>query len=279
MAHAAPASRRTYAQAAFDALPDLGAALACAIAWIAPQALGFDLLMWAAPAYFVEFPLALLLTFAGVRRMSEGQLGRREKIRVVLVPALVLAALSGLLLGLEGLVALLWLGTLTIVRLLRGEAETSPTVRGAWLVYDRKERSFTMPEHKPAPRAGLIVVPAGHEQVMAAVTIGTFIWIPLSFLVLPAFGTGGATPAYAASVGWTDTAPGSLFPAHYCLAAGLILFTVRGLAHFEGVGEAPPARVEDDELLKDVIEKIEGRRPGGPKAPPANLPRRRKRGP
>lgn len=262
---AAPPSRRTYAAAALDALPDFVAAAACAVAWRAPQAFGFDLLMWAAPAYFVELPLALLLTYAGVRRFRTGQLSRPEKIRVVVVPALVLAALSGLLLGREGLVALLWLGSLTIVRLLCDTPERSAAVPGAWLVYDRGQHRIEMPQHKPAPRSGLIVVPAGHEQVMAAVTIGTWIWIPILFLLLPPFGSGGATPEYAASVGWNDTLPGHMFPAHACLAAGLVLFALRGLAHFEGVGDPAPARVEDDEVLQDVIEKVEGRRPPTPR--------------
>lgn len=216
-----PAPRRSYQQAAIDALPDLLAALACALAWIAPQAPGFDLLMWTAPAYFVELPLAILLGFAGVRRL-DGRLERREKLRMVVVPALVLAALSGLLLGAPGLLALGWLGALTVWRLVRDEPETSPVAHGAWLVYDRAERSFSLQERRPAPRRGLVVVPAGHEQVMAAVTIGAWIWIPIAFLVLPPLGTGGATPDYAAGVGWEDTLPGRVFPAHLCVARGLL---------------------------------------------------------
>jgi hypothetical protein len=247
-----------------DALPDLLAAIACATAWIRPDALGFDLLMWTAPLYFVELPLALVLLFAGVRRMNAGELSRREKLRVVLVPALLLAALAGWLLGSEGLIAVLWLGSLQVWRLLRGTPESSAVAHGSWLVYDRLARSYSMEERRPQARKGLVVVPAGHEQVMAAVTLGCWVWVPISFLLLaPNFGVGGVTPEYAAAVGWNATLLGkATLPAHWCLAAGLILFTLRGLAHFEGLDDEPPPRIEDDALLQEVIDRVEGRGAG-----------------
>ena len=70
MATTAPANR-TWTDATLDAIPDALAALACGLAWKAPDALGFDLLDYAAPLFFIELPLATSsLPTAGAYRVS-----------------------------------------------------------------------------------------------------------------------------------------------------------------------------------------------------------------
>lgn len=261
MAHA-PAARRTLREAALDALPDVLAALACGIAWASPRAPGFDLLSFAAPLYFVELPLALLTTLAGVRRIQDGVLSRIDKLRFVLIPTLVLLLLATALLGWAGAVAVAWLGSIQIACLLWQGPDTRAAVPGLWLVFGRPSTWFDTATVRPAPEKGLYVVPAGHEQLIALVTLAAWFIIPAAFLLLPSFGVGGVDEAYAASVGWRETPIGQLVPAHLALAAGLILFAVRALCHFEDLREPPPADVETDPVLQDVIEKIEGRRPG-----------------
>ena len=257
----APAATRTYGDAALDALPDVLAALACAIAWIAPHALGFDLLAYAAPLYFVELPLAFVTTLAGVRRIQDGVLSRRDKLRFVLVPTLVLMLLATALLGWAGAIGVAWLGAIQIARLLWQGRDTRAAVPGLWLVFGRPSTWFDTETFRPPPVKGVYVVPIGHEQLMALVTLATWFVIPFAFLLLPSFGVAGADEAYAASVGWRDTPIGKLVPAHVALAAGLILFAVRALCHFEDVGQVPPADIETDPVLQDVIDKVEGQRP------------------
>jgi hypothetical protein len=264
MSDRVPVASRTYGSAILDALPDALAAAACGIAWAAPRALGFDLLAGAAPLYFIELPLAVIVAFAGVRRLRDPRWSLRARARYVVLPTLLLALLGGALLGPWGLLAILWLGSLTLARLLASTPDTSPEVPGLWLVFRLRSKQgeprYYMAPDRPAPEPGMAVVPAGHAQLMAAVTIATWFAIPCSFLLFPDFGAGGATPGYAAAVGWTGTAIGQLVPAHVALAAGLVLFALRTLSHFEGIGEPPAARIEDDPLLQEVIEKVEGRR-------------------
>lgn len=263
MSDRAPVATRTYGSAALDALPDALAAAACAIAWADPRALGFDLLASAAPLYFIELPLAVIVAFAGVRRLRDPRWSLRAKARYVVLPVLVLAVFGGALLGPWGLLAILWLGGLTLARLLASTPDTSPEVQGLWLVFRLRSKQgeprYYMAPDRPAPEPGMAVVPAGHAQLMAAVTIATWFAIPCAFLLFPDFGTGGATPAYAAAVGWDATPVGHWVPAHLALAAGLILFALRTLSHFEGIGEPPAARIEDDPVLQEVVEKVEGR--------------------
>jgi hypothetical protein len=257
-----PAARRTLGEAALDALPDALAALACAIAWASPRALGFDLLAYAAPLYFVELPLALVTTLAGVRRIQDGVLSRLDKLRFVLVPTLVLLLLATTLLGAAGAIAVAWLGSVQIARLLWQGPDTRAAIPGLWLIFGRPSTWFDTETFRPPPEKGVHAVPVGHEQLMALVTLATWFIIPAAFLLLPAFGVGGADEAYAASVGWRGTPIGRLVPAHLALAAGLILFALRALCHFEDLREPPPADIETDPVLQDVIEKLEGRRPG-----------------
>lgn len=257
----APAPTFTYRQAALDALPDLLAAIACAIAWASPRALGFDLLAYAAPLYLVELPLAFIAMLAGVRRVQDGRLSRIDKLRFVLVPTLVLVLLATASLGLAGLIAVGWLGAVQLARLLWQAPDTRAAVPGLWLVFGRPKTLFDTEAARPPPEKGVIAVPAGHEQLMALVTMGAWILIPTAFFVLPAFGVGGATQAYASSVGWEETAIGRTIPAHLALAAGVILFAMRVLCHFEDVSKAPSADIDSDPVLQDVIDKVEGRRP------------------
>jgi hypothetical protein len=133
-------------------------------------------------------------------------------------------------------------------------------------VFDRRGASLSLEMKASRPRSlqpGQFLVPAGHEQLMAAATLVTWIAIPIAFaLVSPsAFGTGGATADYAASVGWSATTIGTMVPAHLALAAGLVLFSVRTFGHFEGTSEPPPAKIEDDAVLQEIIDQVEGRRP------------------
>jgi hypothetical protein len=245
-----------------DAFPDALAAIACAVAWKQPDAPGFDLLGIAGLLYFIELPLAILVGFAGVRRARHGTLTRRDRIWIVLFPALLLAAASTLLLGIAGLVAIAWLGAVSLARELRDTPHADPAVTGLWLVFGKRGAaiSFDVTPRRPSnPGPGVVVVPAGHEQLMACATIGTWIVIPIVFAILPAFGVGGASADYALGAGWDATLVGRWVPAHLALAAGLILFAVRTLGHFEGIGEPPPVRVEEDELLQEVVEKVEGR--------------------
>jgi hypothetical protein len=256
-----PVAKRTLREAALDALPDALAALACAIAWIAPAAPGFDLLAYAAPLYFVELPLAIVTTLAGVRRIQDGRLSRRDKLRFVLGPTVVLLLLATALLGWAGAIGVAWLGATQVSRLLWQGPDTRSVVPGLWLIFGRPSTWFDTETFRPPPAKGVYVVPVGHEQLMAMVTIAMWFVIPVAFLVLPDFGIGAADEAYATAVGWRQTVIGRLVPAHVALAAGLILFAVRALCHFEDAGAPPPADIETDPLLQDVIDEVEGRRP------------------
>lgn len=256
--------RRSLGDACREAWPDALAAIACAIGWARPDAPGFDLLATSGLLYFIELPLAAIAAIAIVRRIRHPDWSRRDKLRYVLIPTLLLAWIGGSLFGLAGLVAILWLGGRTVAHLLRDAPADDDGHAMMWLQAQRlgTRLNFTLLPHRPAeppPRA--LLIPAGHEHIMAFATAALWLLILIVIAFLPPLGTGGATADYAASVGWQDTVVGREIPAHIALAAGLLLFGARTLLHFEGAGapEPEPPCIEDDEVLREVIEKVEGR--------------------
>lgn len=129
-----PPLPRTWIDALVDALPDVPAALACAIAWQAPRALGFDLLGYAAPLYFIELPLAAMFLCADSWRVPGEFLSRRHKLGLIVLPGAAIGAACMALFGLPGLVAVAWLGGHALWRLLREGEDRRPPPTGRWLV-------------------------------------------------------------------------------------------------------------------------------------------------
>lgn len=260
--------QRTPLDACRDAWPDAVAALACAIAWAQPDALGFDLLATAGLLYFIELPLATIAAVAIVRRIRHPDWTRRDKLGHVLIPTLLLAWIGGMLFGLAGLLAILWLGARSMMELLRDAPDAHDATPAMWLRAERIGNGVNLTlvaQPSRTPSSGTLLIPAGHEHIMAFATAMLWFVILVLMMFLPALGSGGATADYAASVGWHDTVIGHLVPAHIALAAGLLLFGTRTLLHFEGTGNKntpAPLRIEDDEALREVIAKVEGRRPG-----------------
>ena len=264
---------RTHGDALREAWPDALAAIACGIAWVRPDALGFDLLATAGLLYFIELPLAIITLFAIVRRIRDEHWTRLHKAGYVLVPTLILAIVGGMLLGSAGLIAIVWLGGRTLMQLWRDVPGTDGDFSGMWLKSTRVGTTVTSEwvSHRPARLPpGVTMIPAGHEHIMAFATIVTWFAILVAIAALPPFGAGGATEAYAASAEWTATPIGSQLPAQTALAAGLLLFGIRTLLHFEGTGtpEAPaPSLADDDEILREVIEAVEGKQRGAGESP------------
>lgn len=257
---------RTWANASLDALPDALAALACAIAWKSPDVFGWDLLMLAAPLFFIELPLAVMLLFADVWRVPGEYLDARRKRHLIFWPTVVIGLLCGAVFGPIGLVAVAWLGGRSLWKLWREGEDAAPPPGGRWLVISSRgrENERWLTRNRPAPgslRPGTWAMPFRHEQLLPGITL--FAWIGFVLLLLSgiAFPEGGATATYASAVGWTSTWIGTTVPAHTALAGGTVLFTARAFAHFDEAGEpdAPPPSFEDDEVLREVIAKVENR--------------------
>ena len=267
-----PTLPRTWTDACVDALPDLLAALACGIAWRAPQALGFDLLAYAAPLFFIELPLALMFLFADAWRVPGEFLTTRGKLGLIVIPATLIGALCFRVFGVTGLIAIAWLGGQALWRLLREGEDRRPPPTGRWLVLAPRgketERWLTRkrPDKRERPE-GSWILPFAHNQFLPGTTIlawaGLFLLLMLSGAEVP---EAGATAVLAQAAGWTATPIGREIPAHEALAAGLALFAVRCASHFDDLDEPPPANIEDDALLREVIEKVEGRAPKRGKA-------------
>lgn len=277
MAKPAPAAateaRRTWSVAAMDALPDTLALGACLLAWLAPGAVRFDLIAWAAPLYFVEFPLALLALFGGVTRLEDRAMSRRTKLSFVVAPILLVALFAPLVLGPGGFFAVIALSARLLWRAATGTIDRSPRVRGAWITYaegdevDRHQSALRISvgrKRRADERRGRSWrVEASHELVMAALTLTfcVFIAVAFQFVSIP---PGGVTAEIAAASSWSRTAIGSVVGAPAALAAGAALFAARILGHTEGVEAAdapPPPTVEDDPVLREIVEKVEGRKP------------------
>ena len=64
-------------------------------------------------------------------------------------------------------------------------------------------------------------------------------------------------------MGRTLTPIGTEVPAHFALSAGAALFAARTIRHFDDVGEPPLSDItlENDEVLREVIDKVKGRKP------------------
>jgi hypothetical protein len=267
-------SRRRLGDAFGDAWPDAIAAIACAIAWLRPDAFGFDLLRSAGLLFAIELPLAVITLFAIVRRIQDRHWSTAHKVGYVLMPTAILTVLGGAVVGPAGLIAIGWLGARTLLQFWRAPDADAADFCGMWLVSTREGNKLTTTWTATPPARvpkGTTVIPAGHEHLMAFATIVAWFAILVAMALLPEFGAAGATPDYARRVGWTDTALGDDVPAHLALAAGLMLFGIRTLLHFEGLDAdaAPTPTVADDEVLRDIVEKIDG--------PQARAPRAKKR--
>jgi hypothetical protein len=271
--------RRTWMVALMDALPDTLALGICLLAWLAPSALRFDLVAWAAPLYFVEFPLALILLFGGVTRIEDPAMSRRSKLGFVLVPILIVALMAPMFLGPGGLVAVLALSARLLWRVASGRIDRSARVRGAWITYSEGDGAHEVDSATVRMRVGgkralapdggrRWRVEASHELVMASLTLTFWVLIAVAFMMvtIPA---GAITPEIAAASLWSRTVIGGIVQPHIALAAGATLFTARVLGHLEGIEAAdapPPVSVEDDPVLREIVAKIEGKRPGPPRA-------------
>src|SRR5688572_24347194 len=121
--------------AVFEALPELLAAVACAVALADPDWPGFDLLRTAGLLFFIEFPLALITMFTGVMRLGDRAMDRATKRSFVLVPTLVFGAFALLFLGLDGLIAVAWLSAGNVYRLVTGAPPSSRAVPGFFMTY------------------------------------------------------------------------------------------------------------------------------------------------
>jgi hypothetical protein len=264
--------RRTWAVALMDALPDALALGACLLAWLAPTALRIDLVAWAAPLYFVEFPLALILLFGGVTRIEDPAMSRRSKLGFVLAPILVVALMAPMFLGPAGLVAVFALSARLLWRVASGRIDRSARVRGAWITYAEGDGAHEVDSGTVRMRVGgrrgrnagggrRWRVEASHELVMAALTLTFWVFIAMAFMLVT-IPPGGITAEIAAASLWTRTVIGSIVPPQVALAAGATLFAARVLGHLEGIEPAdapPPVSVEDDPVLREIVDRIEGK--------------------
>ncbi len=94
---------------------------------------------------------------------------------------------------------------------------------------------------------------------MATLTIGGA-FVTMLVLLFTDVGVGGIDAAQLAASAWPNTLIGKIIPAHYALAAGVALFGLRTFAQFEdviGKPEPPPPKIEDDPVLREIIEKVE----------------------
>lgn len=264
--------RRTWAVALMDALPDTLALGACLLAWLAPAAVRFDLIAWAAPLYFVEFPLALLLLFGGVTRIEDPAMSRRSKFGFVLVPILLVALVAPMFLGPAGLVAVLALSARLLWRVASGRIDRSARVRGAWITYAEGDGAHEVDSGTVRMRVGgrrgrnadggrRWRVEASHELVMAALTLTFWVFIAMAFMLVT-IPPAGITPETTAASLWSRTVIGSIVPPQVALAAGATLFAARVLGHLEGIeppDAPPPVSVDDDPVLREIVDKIEGK--------------------
>jgi hypothetical protein len=269
----APAER-TLGHALADALPDALACGACLLAWVRPQALGgFDLIAYAAPLFLIQLPLSLIGVFSGVTRLSDDAMGRMTKAGFVLAPALVMAFLAPILLGVQALLGVLLLSADVLWRIATGQIDRDAPVKGAWITYTQGEDAHGRPRRAysastdGSQRLGGRVrqwrVEAGHRQVMANVTTtaGLLVLCLLPFVDVAPL---GVTQAIAAASAWSQTTLGQAVAPYYPLAGGVVLFAARVLLQFEGIAprpgspEAAPApTIEDDPVLREIVRKID----------------------
>lgn len=240
-----PPRARSRAEALREAVPDMIIAGGCALAWIAPSALGFDLLKLFGDFFALEIAVVLLLGMAGIRRVPEKSISREDRLWFIVLPLVILIGFAWGYAGTSGLLAMLCLGGRTLWAQHRERQDTRPPVTGLWLRYSRSgtgvlmEITTTRPTPSGDPKEWC--VPAGQEQKMSHISL--FLWLGVAFalvgLDLPAL---GATAEYAASVGWVREPLHKLIPAHLAVAAGALFFTGRTLAHFHGTTAEPDDR-------------------------------------
>lgn len=239
------------------ALPSLLAAAVCGLAWFDPDYFGFDLLRIAAPLFFLELPLAIVFAFADAWRVPDQDLSRRAKLGFVVVPAVLIGALCTTLFGVDGLVAVAWLGGSALWRLLREGEDRRVTGRWLCTLENRHWIVRQLPDRRKLPR-GTWVVPLADDQFLPGITV--IAWLGLAFLIFSGADVpfGGATPDYAAAAGWTQTPVGANVPAHEALAAGVALFLVRVSAFFsDSELRTPVASIESDKMLQDIVDRVE----------------------
>jgi hypothetical protein len=249
-----PARRRTAIDSFLEALPDLLAAGACALALRQPDWPGYDTLRTAGLLYFVELPVAICVLLAGIARVEERRMSAAAKASFILMPTLALAFISAIVLGRPGLIAVAWLSAGTFYRLLRGIPPRGKPIPGFWLDYT--EGDDESPRAKNVRRWR---VEGGPEEFAAAMTIGAWFFIAL-LMFLVSLPEAGVTAQYASSVAWSDLPVGGMVPPAKALWAGAILFGLRALSRIEGPEAAvgpPPARIEDDPVLRDIVRKVD----------------------
>jgi hypothetical protein len=255
---------RTWGGAALDAIPSLLAAVACGLAWLDPQMLGFDLLRTVAPLFFIELPLAVVFASADARRVPGEFLSHRAKLAFILLPTSLLGLLCWYLFGATGLIAIVWLGATALWRLLSENEDDKPPPTGRWLIVRHRKHGESWTVRKRPAKKDLgdaWVIPLAHDQYLPAATIVAWFGLVVILFTGADIPPGGALPAYAEAFGWTDTPIGSVIPAHEALAAGLALFALRTLGFFDDVGEdMRPVAIEQDEVLREIVDKVERKR-------------------
>jgi hypothetical protein len=272
-----PHQPRTVGTALADALPDALACGACLLAWVRPQSIGgVDLVAYAAPLFGIQIPMAIIGLFTGVSRIDDRAMGRSTKVGFVLAPAIAMALIAPIVLGVQALVGVLWLSAISLWRIASGTIDREAPVKGAWITFEQGEDADGQPKRSYSAstdgssgsrlgRARRWRVEAGHTQVMASLTVmgGLVLCFLLPFVDVDPL---GVTPEIAAASAWSSTALGSAVGAHVVLAGGVALFAARVLLHFEGIEPAPGSpeaqpvpRIEDDPVLRDIVDKVDRR--------------------
>jgi len=279
-ATAALARPRTATDAFVAAIADASAAGACLLAWVNPQAFGsFDLLAYAAPLFCIQLPLSFLLMSGVVNRLGNEHMSRDSKLGFVLVPSVAMAVAAPIALGPDALIGVMWLSGTLLFQIVSGRIHREAAVKGAWITFTegldadgRSTRSYGINADASAPRGGRVRrwrVEAGHSQVMAGLTVhcGLVLAFLMPFIDVDRL---GVTPAVEAASAWSQTLIGGAVGAHYVLAAGVALFVGRMLLQFEGIAPragspeaAPIPDIDSDPVLREIVEKIEGKAPRG----------------
>jgi hypothetical protein len=264
---------RSFADATFDAIPDVVAAGLCLLAWTAPHSLPrFDLIAVAAPLFYIQLPLSILGLMGGVTRLKDSEMSRRTKAGFLLLPAAIVMVLSPILLGPWALLGVGWLSAGLLWRVALGRIDTEAAIKGAWIEFEEGDgkRSVGIGDSgskRRRAKARRWRVEAGHTQVMAGLTIaaGMVLFFLVPFLDVSALGI--TADLQAASV-WSKTVVGAIQPAEQSLAAGTALFVARALMQYEGLTPRPGTpeaakvpNIDDDPVLRDIVRKVEGKSP------------------
>jgi hypothetical protein len=262
---APPLRARTRLDTWFEALPELLAAATCAVALVQPDWPGYDLLRTAGLLFFVQLPLALITLFAGVLRIEDRAMGRSTKSAFLVIPTLIFALVTLLMLGPQGLLAVAWLSAANVYRLVTGAAPRTATVPGFWMTFEQGDgdsgvatSGISIKARGGDGKGRTWKVQGGVEQFDTGVTIT--LWMVVAALVyfLP-LSSSAATEAYGTRIGWDLTAVGAIVAPAKALWAGTILFALRTLSKLDllAAPAAPAARIEDDEVLEEIVSSVE----------------------